>query len=143
MLDSVLSISSCVVTVKSSRPWRAVSTPSAAIATALAEASLGIGQVDLGQAVAVEQLHRARRRHEGGVVQVDAEELALRREHADDAELQPADAQPRAERVVGAEEFVLQLAAEHDEAARLFRAPRRAGTGRPRRCMLNTGSASR
>ena len=50
-----------------------------------------------GEAGAVEELHRARRRHEGRVIEVQAEELALGREHADDAETLPAQAQAPAE----------------------------------------------
>ena len=70
------------------------------------------------QRVAVEQLERARRRDVGHVVEVDAEELAPRLHHADDAERQAADAHARAERALGAEQLALQLRAEHDEAAR-------------------------
>jgi hypothetical protein len=67
--------------------------------------------------VAVKQFERARGRDVGRVVEVDAEELALGFHDADHAELQAADAQARAERVLAAEQFVLQFGAEHDEGA--------------------------
>src|SRR5574343_2029509 len=75
------------------------------------------GQVDLVEAGAVEDFQGAGGRDERGVVEVDAEELALGFEDADDAELVGADAQLGAERILGAEQFILQFGAEDDQGA--------------------------
>ncbi len=75
-------------------------------------------QVDLVEALAVEYLERPRRRNEGGIVEVDAEELALGLEHPDDAELVGADTQAGAERILRAEQFLLELRPEDDQSAR-------------------------
>src|SRR5574343_1652886 len=75
------------------------------------------GQVDFVEAVAVEDFEGAGGRDEGRVVEVDAEKLPLGFEDADDAELVGADAQLGAERVLAAEQFVLELGAEDDQAS--------------------------
>ena len=76
------------------------------------------GDVDFTDPSAVEQLLATGRRDEGGVVKVDAEELALWRHDADHPEMQAADAQALAERIVAAEQLVLELGAEDNEGAR-------------------------
>ena len=77
--------------------------------------------VDLHQALAVEHVQRAADRDEHGVVQVEAEHLALGFHHADDAVALAADAQARAERVLAAEQLLRHLGAEHRERARRAR----------------------
>jgi hypothetical protein len=113
-------MSSCVVMVKSSRPWRALSVVTSALMRGGRDAFL-VRQVDLHHAVAVVEFERAGGRDVGGVVEVDAEELSLGFEDADDAKLQIADAHARAQRIFRAEQFFLELGAENDEGARVFR----------------------
>ena len=78
-----------------------------------------VRQIDLHDSVAVVELERARRRDVGSVVEVDAEKLSLRFENADDAKLQAADAHACAQRIVGTEQFLLELGAEDDEGTRI------------------------
>lgn len=76
-----------------------------------------IRQVDFHHAVAVEQRDRARGGDVGGGVEVDAEKLSLRLEHADDAEVIAADQhdeRARIGRIVGRQKLAgLDLDAAH------------------------------
>jgi hypothetical protein len=92
MLDSVRSMSSCVVMVKSSRPWRAISVLDGARDDGGGTPSSAARSISSGPS-RLYSSERAGGRDVGGVVEVDAEELALGFHDADDAKLQAADAQ--------------------------------------------------
>jgi hypothetical protein len=68
--------------------------------------------VDLGQLVAVEELHRAREVDVGDVVQIDCEHLSLRFHDAHDAQSRAGDAHEATARVLSAEELARQRRTE-------------------------------
>ena len=124
-LPKTSSIASWVVTVKSSLPsCRAVSSRLTAASTRAVSRTLRVDEVDLDELVEVEQAHRRGDRDVGDVVDVEAEELALRLHHPDDAEAAAADAHELAERAAVAEELARELRPEHRPRARR-------GAGRP------------
>ena len=83
--------------------------------------ALAVGDVDLHQPVTVVEGERTPGGKVGGVVQVGAEKLALRRHHPDHAVALAADAHPLAQRVGVAEELLLEGGPRHHEGARANR----------------------
>jgi hypothetical protein len=71
--------------------------------------------VDPHHTVVVEQILRARHRHVCGIVDVEAERLALRRHHADHDESTSADVDVLTEGVRLPEQLSLERRPEHDE----------------------------
>ena len=65
------------------------------------------GRVDLGDLFEVEDLHRGGDRNVDGVVDVEADHLALRLEDADHPETRPGDAHEAAQGVLLAEQLAL------------------------------------